>query len=406
MADLLTYAAIKAQKDLLFPDEAGGTEIYNYSENTSSEGQVSFPYSATAGGAGNAWRAEMVASWDREFGEYTQPKTNSICCADNYSGYYRCGANGTWTVPAGVSRVTFQLWGAGSSSAQNCCCGGAPAGINGAYALAVVDVCEGELFCWCAGCAYCCCAYQDNTPGGAGGTCGTTISYCGNPNTGVYAGGYSGAWCICAPGANSMHMCMWQCQTCKTFAGYSTNCNLNLPSIGGPECQSTRSMTNSVEIYSLSNLCAPNVCSSCWSFCWDTQADDMYMPPIYGCRTPFTTCTQAVAAKNVIFKGYPTIYPEIQISCAMTVPGFTQPAPVYGFHERLMQDGAYAENMTASAFNCFCGNTCHGYTGDAQNGGLCVPSMGATGSRVEGGCNACGGGIGRSGMICISWECD
>lgn len=409
MADLLLYGAIKGQRDLLFPAEVEAGNQFDYSTNTSSEGPIpAFSgYPVTASG-GNAWRAAMVESWSKAFDEYTAPKTNSICCADNYSGYYRCGANNCFCVPPGVSRVTFQLWGAGGGSSQNCCCGGAPAGVNGAYAVAVVDVCPGEVFCWCAGCAYCCCGDQDSAPGGYTGSCGTTVSYCGNPNGGDCAGGYGGAWCMCAPGSNGTHMCLWNCQVCKTFSGYSVQCNLALPSINAGECQSTRALANRLELTSLNQTCTVNSCSSCWSFCWDTQADDMYIPPIYGCRSPFTTCAEAVAAKNAIFTGYPTIYPEIQISCDMQTPGFTQPAPVYGFHERLMQDGTYGENPNASSFQCFNGSTCAGHCSNPDASGLCIPSLGATGSKAYGGIGAtsCRGGRGRTGMICISWECD
>lgn len=409
MADLLLYGAIKGQRDLLFPPGEGGEEsVYDYSQNTSEAGSIpvssGYPVSSSSG---NAWRTAMVESWSREFDQYTQPKTNSFCCGDFYSSYYRCGANGAFCVPPGVSRVTFQLWGAGSGSAQMCCCGGAPAGINGAYALAVVDVCPGEVFCWCAGCAFCCCASMTD-PGGVSGTCGTVVSYCGNPNGGDVAGGYSGAWCMCAPGANDMHMCLWNCQTCKVFPGYGTTCNLSIPSINAPQCSSSQALASSLELSDLCNRCSVQICSGCWAFCWDSAADDLYIPPIYGCRTPFTSCADAVVAKNAIFTGYPTIYPEIQISCDMQTPGFTQPAPVYGFNSPLMQDGTVGNNPNSASYQCFNGSTCAGHCSNPDAGGLCIPSLGATGSKIYGGQGAtsCPGGRGRTGMICISWECD
>jgi len=413
MADLLLYAAIKGQKDLLFPDDGGvdPTAQFTYSENTVEAGQVPAVsgYPVSLGSEGNAWRSAMVSSWDAAFGEYTKPKTNFICCGDFNSGQYRCGTSGSFTVPSGVSRVTFQLWGAGSGSSQNCCCGGAPAGINGAYALAVVDVCPGEIYCWNTGCSYCCCGDQDNVPGGYQGTCGTQLSYCGNPsNPSFVAGGYSGAWYMCAPGANNMHMCMWNCQMCKVFPGYGTSCNLSIPSINASQCGSTISLTKDLSISDLCNRCSAQICGSCWSFCWDSSADDLYIPPIYGCRTPFTSCSDAVTAKNAVFLGYPTIYPEIQISCDMQTPGFTQPAPVYGFHERLMQDGNYGTDPNSAAYQCFNGSNCAGHCSNPDAGGLCVPSLGATGSKAYGGISASSytGGRGRTGMICISWECD
>jgi hypothetical protein len=407
MADLLLYAAIDGQKKLLFPDTAaGGFAQYSFEANTSEDNAatVVIPYPSLSSAAGNAWRTSLVNQWSTVFDEYTSPKTNSLCCGDFYSGYYRCGATGNWVVPAGVSRATFQLWGAGSGSSQNCCCGGSPAGINGAYALAVVDVCPGEVFCWCAGCSFCCCGEQDSVPGGYNGTCGTVISYCGNPNTGVYAGGYSGAWCMCAPGAPNMHMCAWNCQVCKTFSGYGTSCNLSLPSIA-TQCQANNTMTQQVNVFTKCNQCSVQTCSSCWSFCWDGTADDMYIPPIYACRVPFTTCAAAVTAKNVIFRGIPTMYPEVLIGCDMNASGFTQPAPVYGFTTPLLvQPGV----PLANSYICYSGNTCAGHCSNPDAGGLCIPGMGATGSGAYGGINAGSytGGRGRTGMICISWEVD
>jgi hypothetical protein len=432
MADLLLYAAIHSQKQLLFPAAAAATTSFTTTNTSETNTTVISPYSIapfapfTAPTGPNAWRSALISQWEADIGPYTAPRTNSYCCMDNYSGNYRCGFLGCFCVPPGVSRVTFQLWGAGSGSSQNCCCGGSPAGINGSYAMFQVDVCPGEVFCMCGGCAFCCCGDQDSTPGGSGGTCGTFINYCGNPNGGSVAGGSSTAYTICAPGANLTHICAWNCQMCKVFLGYTTNCNMELPSISS--CLQPIGQPNFANITNRAVLtgnvvipaqgpgftgpyanCQASTCGSCWSFCWDGSTDDLYVPPIYGCRVPFASTTTSFTAKNAILKGIPTMYPEILVGCSHsdgTTGGFTQPAPVYGFTTPL-NGVVTGVPQSAHAMQTYCGNVCGGHCGDSVNAGLCIPGMGAVGSAMYGGNNAASflGGQGRTGMICISWEC-
>ena len=77
------------------------------------------------------------------------------------TGYYRCGANCTWTVPSGTTCARFQIWGAGGGSNESRCCGFAPSGSSGAYASVIIPVSAGNNYTLCAGCAYCCYAYSD-----------------------------------------------------------------------------------------------------------------------------------------------------------------------------------------------------------------------------------------------------
>ena len=81
--------------------------------------------------------------------------TGSVKVCDA-SGYYRCGASCTWTVPAGVTCAQFQLWGPGGGSMAPCCCGLQPFGSTGAYATAIMPVTAGNVYTLCAGCAQCC----------------------------------------------------------------------------------------------------------------------------------------------------------------------------------------------------------------------------------------------------------
>lgn len=447
MADLLLYAAINSQNKMLFPPEVPGAS-FTVTGTTETNSTLINPAYTGLGVDGsksgpNVWRNTLISQWEKDIGPFTQPKTHSYCCMDNYSTHYRCGFNDSFCVPPGVSRVTFQLWGAGSGSASMCCCGGSPAGINGAYAMFQVDVCPGEVFCMCGGCAFCCCG-DLNSLGGISGTCGTFITYCGNPNDGNIAGGSSTEYTVCAPGANGTHVCLWNCQMSKVFSGYTTNCAMELPSIVsciniiGDGRSSVHVITKADLIGSLTMPRFPNncrgphancqaqTCGSCWSFCWDSGTDDLYVPPIYGCRIPFASTTSSFTAKNAILKGIPTMYPEILVTCIHATAagncdghkGFTQPAPVYGFTTPLRgvldeMDPNPQNSMAIMPF-CIapsgtpgCNTGCGGHCSNALAGGLCIPGMGATGSFMQGGGNASSfrGGTGRTGMICISWEC-
>ncbi len=76
------------------------------------------------------------------------------------SGYYRCGASCTWTVPNGVTKARFQIWGAGGGANKPpCCCGHTVFGSTGAYASVIIPVEAGWTYTLCAGCAYCCYGY-------------------------------------------------------------------------------------------------------------------------------------------------------------------------------------------------------------------------------------------------------
>ena len=67
-----------------------------------------------------------------------------------------------WTVPAGMTSATFEMWGAGGDGAGARCCEGAGgmSGTNGSYAVKTVDTVAGCQFRLCAGgtgCSNCCC---------------------------------------------------------------------------------------------------------------------------------------------------------------------------------------------------------------------------------------------------------
>ena len=67
----------------------------------------------------------------------------------------------TWTVPTGITRVSFEMWGAGGDGGgARCCESSGPGPTNGSYAIKHVDTVAGNQFRICAGgtgCEGCCC---------------------------------------------------------------------------------------------------------------------------------------------------------------------------------------------------------------------------------------------------------
>ena len=61
-----------------------------------------------------------------------------------------------WTVPAGVTWFSVELWGGGGSGAGVCCCQGGTAGGAGSYSRKIIDTVAGQQYRFCAaGTTYC-----------------------------------------------------------------------------------------------------------------------------------------------------------------------------------------------------------------------------------------------------------
>lgn len=127
-----------------------------------------------------------------------------------------------WTVPAGITRATFEMWGAGGDGQGARCCersGVTPTA--GSYSLVTIDVAEGESYRICAagsGCCCCCC--------GIGNTAFTT--YVLNNGTsslvGCAPGGKGGCSEMTRGGHCSGYTCCWSQQSTEgsgdiTFTG-------------------------------------------------------------------------------------------------------------------------------------------------------------------------------------------
>lgn len=350
MADVILYAAVRENENL-------NRELLNICSCRSTSGVSSsfyttpqaagYPYTATT--TTNPQCPQIVIDWKC----YLTPYVNTICPGFKVcdtSGFYRCGAVCTWTVPAGVTRVQFQIWGPGSSTSSNCCCGGAPFGASGAYAMVQMNVTAGNVYCLCAGCAYCCYASQ-TTPGLVGApsfVCGPGLFFC----------------------ADSGASCYDQWAQDIRASGYgqgSTGCGV--PYFDG---------------------CSASSCSG-WNFCWDTSADDTVICHAFSRQTWNVIC--AGTGRCLCCWGLNGVWPHITIgSSGITTGTFTVAPPVFGFECCMCIESAT-------------GTTCQGCNrapGIGPGPLMCIPGAGGFGGWVNGGCNACGGDSGRMGMVCVT----
>ena len=354
MSDVLLYSALKENQRLL-----EDYILFKAAEAAAGTASLS-DFAATAtlsgtwngGGSDNSSTGQLYEIWNATIGTVTAPLGNGFKVCDT-SGYFRCGATCNWTIPAGVTRARFQSWGPGAGTGSNCCCGGAPFGASGAYTVVEIDVTPGEIFCLCAGCAYCCYAYQTNHGGCGGPTC-----ICSNAGL---------CWTTCSADTNGC-FCKWHCvfqtagETNKT--GY---CNLEAP--GGQGC-------------------AINSCNG-WNFCWDTAADDMCVDFAYDVTR--TWAIPDLTSRNGTSYGIPSMFPFMCIPSSGLNESRSCPAPVFGY-------------PGLSCTFIWNGNSCFGcnFTGCNHRQG---PGSGGAASSVFSGCNSCGGDSGRMGMICVSWTC-
>lgn len=276
-------------------------------------------------------------------------RTNGFKVCNTDGSYWRCDAACTWTVPAGVTNVQFQIWGPGGSNSSQCCCGGAPFGPSGAYMLAKMDVTPGAVYTLCAGCSYCCYASQ-TTPG-----LDSSPSYITGP-------GIS----ICALPGKGCSQC-WS----KDVGSTVTAANTQYPAQDG---------------------CSPTSCSG-FNWCYDSSDDSTYIPHAFS-ETAQWYVKCADASRNQNYWGVQGVWPAMQIGSGMC--WCSTSTPVVGF-ECCVMEFAYPW-----------GNSCQGgsfggcYYG-APNGYLRIPGAGGVALVVDGGASAYGGDAGRFGMVCVSW---
>ena len=352
MSDVILQAAIKA--NLAVTNErlaSSGTSTIKESFYTCPQ-TTGYPY--VGGGSGTGYNPQcptIVQNWKSVLTPLIQTGSTGIKVCDN-SGYYRCDRSCNFTVPSGVTRVQFQLWGPGGGTSGQCCCGGSPFGPSGAYTAVRLNVTAGEIYCICTGCAYCCYANQ-TTPGAQGS------------NTWICGPGLS----TCADSGNSCY-CYWNQDLGSTSSGTSI-----------PAYPAGSTTTGS-------DTCSAHQCSG-WNFCWDTAADNTVVCHAFSRATWKYNC--ASTTRNLVCYGLNGLWPHMTIGPSELDTGTCSvAAPVFGY-----------ENCTCqTSWN---GNTCRGCCQKAENGYMQIPGAGGWADRKHGGCDGEGGDSGKMGMVCISY---
>lgn len=288
--------------------------------------------------------------------------TNFIkVCGANESWVCGVGASCTWTVPAGATKVKFQVWGAGMGSTAGCCCGGAPFSSTGSYAEMLICTNAGEEYSICAGCSCqrsCC---SNETPG-----------------------------CGCASGVTGPGIC---CLQSSGVGCYTANCqNMNFMrcqiGAGGP-CHKFQNpyCTDSGPCWcSYNDYCFSNSCATCG-----------VVPAYPACCEP-TSCSCANLTRVIKDGGQNVMFGIIGGGCLDTNN--------YGYHIR----PPIIDSDTGLQFTAGCtiqtfssGSTCGGCNGFQWGGSAWHPGHGGAGTHVMGGDNSHKGDYGRAGMVQVSW---
>lgn len=342
-------------------------QIYS-TANTEVENDIYLMYLALKADYQAANDTDVLFAWYGIGGSYPQGSRISntdyikVCGGSWMQGE---GANCTWQVPAGVTCARFQLWGAGQGSNPGCCCGGSPGGANGAYAEMTIKVTPGDNYTICAGCSQgsaCCCSAYDPGYG--------CMSYV----TG------NGICCLKADG-----------EFC-----YNTNC----------------------ESFRCVKVCTGSAGGGCWywgsQYC--TNAGHCWCSKGEYCAVGCSTCGVVPVYGNCWTSGGGQY-----CSCATTacdvysgeawghrglIGGGCFDTNHYGYHIRPPSIDADSGKMFADSTGCYClgnwtsGNCCGGVL---ANGWGAHPGMGGYGTHVMGGANQFYGGLGKGGMVQVSW---
>ena len=278
------------------------------------------------------------------------PSPTGCLCVWNASDRFGCGCNCAWTVPAGASKVQFQLWGPGAFNMNGMCCAGSPTGASGAFASVIVDATPGDAYTLCSGCASCCYGY-----------CSQGYAYCGSPS---YVNG-PGLTNLCAEsgfsriscGMKDLHSSYGQCR----WRGVQSS-----EQSGPCICEGG------------TWYCFDNSCASCGAIPFIPSKENLY----YGSATTGTVY------------GLPAVWGG---GCFDTNHyGYMISPPVIG------------PCHTAQPNSCCCygfssGSCCGGCRCKASAGARCYPGAGAEFTHMMGGSMYWSGDYGRAGMVRVTW---
>ena len=355
MSDVILYAAIKERDRLKAADGDGAVSI-DYSKPTPG----GYPYVQAGGDTDGEFKAcpQIVKDWVTNL-------TPLVCPAQTYGfkvcgSCWRCGNNCNHSICSGVSNIQVQMWGPGGGTSGNCCCGGSPFGPSGAYMVLQFCVNQGETYCFCAGCAYCCWGEQ------------TTPGICGNPTwfnstSGINACADSGISCFC----------YWN----EDLKSNTQTCGHRIPD---PE--------------EAGGTCSANRCSG-WNFCYDDYWDESLACHAFASRTTFSLNNSANDGRTITKYGLNGLWPAHCTggsgNCLHNSSGFS--TPVFGFESCVCEATYSGVDQNEGLRGCYW---------NAANGYLRIPGAGGYHTYSCGGGNGCQGDSGRFGMICVSWECN
>jgi hypothetical protein len=274
---------------------------------------------------------------------------------------WKCGegATCTWTVPAGASRVKFQVWGAGFGSNPGCCCGGDMGAHTGAYSEVTMDATPGESYTLCAGCSCrrSCCS---NTSPGEGCMSGVT-------GPGICCLKSDGGHCN---NANCGSMNAMRC--CFGLSACQRNQNPYCTDSGVCWCSNSEycydNSCDSCGIIPVYPACCDNVSCYCSCACADRNSS---MGATYGHRG-----MHGGGCFNTGFCGYHIRPPVIDADTGSQYEG-----------------GCWCLNFAGE--NCMGG--CLGHAWDSH------PGLGGNSTMVRGGINTHKGDYGKGGMVQVSW---
>jgi hypothetical protein len=367
VADILTYNSLMAKNKALADEIA------------------TLNAQASAGGGGSR-------TWDpKNWGNLTLLpfcglKGSRIIQNDSNAG---CGATCTWTVPAGATKVQFQVWGAGANGGAGECCGMGFSGGNAAYATVTIDAVAGCQYAITAGCSLCCCMHYGAISGNYTPKCYTPdnqLKACPSFVTGF------GLTNFCAEGGMHLDACRYK-ETLlidRHGSNWQSITTAKTCGTGNPMCNNFigESLLNH-EGWCMANG-APHLCLSCGA-----KVMNGCHPVVEECCTRFFGTTQGILGSYAGWQWYESsdnaagscqlqgriCRGPVHATCTLTP---TWPGP----HWFNFNGGFAARDMQVSGCTTLC---CYEMPG---MGGL--PGFGNGGS--------CGGGFrGTGGAVRVSW---
>lgn len=298
------------------------------------------------------------------------PTGGTALCVYDATTTFRCGGCCLWTVPAGVTRARFEIWGAGGGSPPpGCCCAITPFGATGAYAVVCMPVVAGCQYTLCAGCAFCC--FPRFAAAGCHG-CASYVSGAGLCNFCAMGGTRGSIPCYYREGAHLGSGCFITC--CKfQWEKIGTIC----------EAQEQPATNPGANICGVGETCVGT--SQCSVGIFPTRPS--------WCRTFYgTACNIGTAASIDIF-GVPSLYGEVCFTGGICC-GWIKHPPIPQF-ENVSQCCEIVCETRGSFGVCGCSTV-------ANSSFRTQPGAGGHGGALYGGCNAgtrTYGDTGRTGMV-------